>query len=396
MDETSAIKSSPGTFRFSGELFCSFFRLGLTAFGGPAMVAYIRQLAIEKNQWLDEATFRQGVAICQVIPGATAMQVAAYVGLRSGGPLGAIMAYLGFGLPAFLLMVILAALYQSTHDQAAIVAVFRGLQLVVIAIVAGAAVSFGRSTVKTWQDIVLGLGVAAFLVAGGSVVPAIAAAAIIGLFLYKQKHVATDNSLPPVAFTLSHLRTPLLLITVLLAGMALLYFGNRRLFHLSLVMVKVDFFAFGGGYGSLPLMFHEVVDVRHWLDGKTFLDGIALGQITPGPIVITATFVGYLVALLPGALVGTIGIFAPSLILLTAAVPYFDRIRHNAHFQRAMHGTLVSFVGLLLSVTVRFALAVEWGVLQGVLVALAFLALYRKVDMLWVVLGGAVFSFLLL
>ena len=382
--------------RFAAKLFFAFFRLGLTAFGGPAMVAYIRELAIKKNHWLSEESFKQGVAICQVIPGATAMQVAAYVGLRSGGPFGAIMAYVGFGLPAFLLMVVLAAFYQSAHDQATIVAIFRGLQIIVIALVASAALTFGRSTVRTWQDGVLGLGVTAYLVMQGNPVIAILAAAILGLFLYKKKHGSPEKPSPSsTAITLSHLKAPLLLTLALVAGMGLLYYNNRQLFNLSLVMVKVDFLAFGGGYGSIPLMFDEVVGAQKWLDGKAFMDGIALGQVTPGPIVITATFVGYLIAFLPGALIGTVSIFAPSLIMLTLAVPYADRIQNNSLFQRGMHGILVSFVGLLLSVTIRFILTVHWGVPQVLLMILAFLALRMKVDILWVVFAGATLSSLL-
>lgn len=398
MRESSApITATSDTPRFAGKLFFSFLRLGLTAFGGPAMVAYIRELAIKKNHWLSEESFKQGVAVCQVIPGATAMQVVAYVGLRSGGPFGAIMAYVGFGLPAFLLMVVLAAFYQSAHDHATIVAIFRGLQIIVIALVANAALTFGRSTIKTWQDGVLGLAVTAYLVMQGNPVIAILAAAILGLFLYRKKQSSPGKPSPSsTAITLSHLKTPLLLTLTLVAGMALLYYNNRQLFNLSLVMVKVDFLAFGGGYGSIPLMFDEVVGVQKWLDGKAFMDGIALGQVTPGPIVITATFVGYLIAFLPGALIGTVSIFAPSLIMLTLAVPYADRIQNNALFQRAMHGILVSFVGLLLSVTIRFILTVEWGMPQVSLAIIAFLALRMKVDMLWVVFAGAGISFLVL
>lgn len=398
MDESLALKTAtPDTLRFAGKLFFAFLRLGLTAFGGPAMVAYIRELAIKKNHWLSEESFKQGVAICQVIPGATAMQVAAYVGLRSGGPFGAIMAYVGFGLPAFLLMVVLAAFYQSAQDQATIVAIFRGLQIIVIALVANAALTFGQSTIKNWQDAVLGLTVTAYLVMQGNPVIAILAAAILGLFLYRKKQGLPAKSSPSsTAITFSHFKTPLLLTLALVVGMALLYYGNRQLFNLSLVMVKVDFLAFGGGYGSIPLMFNEVVGVQKWLDGKTFMDGIALGQVTPGPIVITATFVGYLIAFLPGALIGTISIFTPSLIMLTLAVPYADLIRKNSLFQRAMHGILVSFVGLLLSVTIRFIFTVHWGVPQVLLMILAFLALRLKVDILWVVFAGATLSSLFL
>ncbi len=398
MDQSPASRVSlSASLRFSGTIFFAFFRLGLTAFGGPAMVAYIRDLAIKKNHWLSEESFKQGVAICQVIPGATAMQVAAYVGLRSGGPFGAIMAYVGFGLPAFLLMVVLAALYQSAHDQATLVAIFKGLQVIVIALVANAAVNFGQSTIKHWQDGVLALGVTAYLVMQGNPVFAILAAAVFGLFLSRKKQGLPEKpSLPRDDITLAHLQTPILLTLALLLGMALLYFTNRPLFDLCLVMAKVDLLAFGGGYGSIPLMFNEVVGVRQWLDGKTFLDGIALGQITPGPIVITATFVGYLVAFLPGAVVGTVGIFTPSLIMLTLAVPYFDRLQNNALFQRGMHGVLVSFVGLLVAVTIRFIMTVPWTVPHVVLGFLGFLALRMKVDILWVVFVGAILSALVL
>jgi len=156
------------TATFTAKLFLAFLRLGLTAFGGPAMIPYIRVLAVRKNAWLTEESFKHGVAVCQSIPGATAMQVAAYVGLRAGGMLGAVATYVGFGFPAFLLMVALAALYDRAHDLAAVISAFNGLQVIVVALVANATVSFGHSTIKKRQDLLLGLGVAAFLTTQGS------------------------------------------------------------------------------------------------------------------------------------------------------------------------------------------------------------------------------------
>lgn len=135
---------------------------------------------------------------------------------------------------------------------------------------------------------------------------------------------------------------------------------------------------------------------QKWLDGKTFMDGIALGQVTPGPIVITATFVGYLIAFLPGALIGTVSIFTPSLIMLMLAVPYADRIQNNSLFQRGMQGVLVSFVGLLFLVTIRFILTVQGGLPQVLLIILVLQALRMKIDILWVVLAGAALSSLFL
>lgn len=379
------------------KLFLAFFRLGLTAFGGPAMIAYIRVLAVKKNGWVSEESFKQGVAVSQTIPGATAMQVAAYVGLRSGGPWGALAAYIGFGLPAFLLMVILAALYQSAHELAAVVSMFKGLQVIVSALVANATFNFGRSAIKIWQDIVLGLGVTVFLVLQGNPIIAILASSLLGLLLY-QKIDSKFMDEAPVSSSVSirDFKIPILLTATLLISMLLLFLVNRQLFDLSVVMTKVDFFAFGGGYGSVPLMFNEVVSSRHWLDSKVFMDGIALGQVTPGPIVITATFVGYLIAWLPGAIVGTMSIFAPSLIILTAVVPCFDRLQGSILFQRMMHGVLVSFVGLLLSVSIRFIVAIHWDIYQFVIVIFALVALRFKIDILWVVLVGSALSIILL
>jgi len=381
----------------AGRLFLAFLRLGLTAFGGPVMVAYIRDLAVKKNKWVTEESFSHGVAVSQSIPGATAMQVAAYVGLRAGGGLGALAAYVGFGLPAFLLMVALSAFYAKAHDLAAVVAIFKGLQVIVVALVANATLNFGGTSVKKWQDMLLGIGAAGFLLARGSPVVAIIASALLALVLYKDEDLSeADPGRYARGAIFKNLGTPVVLLLCLGAGILILFFLDQRLFDLSTLMLKVDLFAFGGGYASVPLMLHEVAGVRHWMDSSTFMNGIALGQVTPGPIVITATFVGYLIVGLPGALVGTISVFTPSLIILTTVVPYFDRLHNNALLQKGLRGALVSFVGLLLAVTIQFTMAVHWGIYQALIAGAAFLALRLRVDILWVVLAGAVVSTLFL
>jgi len=372
-------------------LFRAFFRLGLTAFGGPAMVAYIRQLAVREKGWLSDNSFKQGISLCQTIPGATAMQAAAYAGLRGGRPWGAVAAYLGFGLPAFILMVVLSAAYTRTHDLPAVISLFNGLQVIVVAMVANATLNFGRRYIRIPQDVFLGCLTAGFLALGGSPIIAIAVSAALGLLLYRQLHCQQENaavSLDPV----SHwrmVRPALLLCLFAIIALLLLYLLDDELFSLAFLMVKIDFFAFGGGYASVPLMLHEIVEVQHWMSSTVLMDGIALGQITPGPIVITATFAGYLLAGIPGAVVGTISIFTPSLFLLLLVVPYFDRLQHNPVLQRALHGILVSFVGLLLAVTLRFGVALDWNFLSFLVAGCAFTALRLKVDILWVVIVGA-------
>jgi chromate transporter len=376
-------------------LFLGFLRLGVTAFGGPAMVAYIRDLAVKKKRWLSEESFADGTALCQSIPGATAMQVAAYVGFRARGPAGALATFVGFGLPAFVLMVALSALYQVCRDLNVAASAFRGLHVIVVALVANAAVSFGRRSIKDWRDAVLACGAAAFLILRGSPFFGIAASAVVSLFFYRGGETAV-KSLHTASGTNTRNRLSLVLAAILSIGFALavLFVANRRLFNLAAVMLKVDIFAFGGGFASVPVMLHQVVDVRNWMDSRTFMDGIALGQITPGPIVITATFVGYQIAGWAGAIVGTAAIFSPSFLLVLITVPYLDLLRDSKIFGRALRGVLASFVGLLLAVTVQFSMNAPWNSRSIPLALAGFLALRFKIDVLWVVLAGAVLSIL--
>ena len=371
-------------------LFGSFLRLGVTAFGGPAMVAYIRDLAVQKKHWVSPESFADGTALCQTIPGATAMQVAAYVGLRARGAVGALAAFVGFGLPAFLLMTILSVLYTVSRDLQPVESAFRGLHVIVVALVANAMVNFGRSTIKNWRDAILACGAGAFLFGRGSPILAILASAGVGMILYHGVNLAIRSLQADVQP--GGRRAVFQVISAILAGGAVLVallVLDRRLFDLAALMMKVDVFAFGGGFASVPVMLHQVVDVRHWMDSRTFMDGIALGQVTPGPIVITATFVGYQIAGLAGALAGTVAIFSPSFLLVLITVPYFDRLQHSLLFRRALRGILASFVGLLLAVTVQFGIAASWTVPAIFLAMAAFAALWFKIDILWVVLVGA-------
>jgi chromate transporter len=309
-------------------LFLSFLRLGLTAFGGPTMVAYIGELAVKRNKWLDQESFKKGVALAQSIPGATAMQTAAYVGLRTKGIPGALATYVGFGLPAFLFMLILSWAYSRAGTLPWVASLFMGLQVIVVAIIANATYTFGRGALKGYPDIFIalaaasgfGLGVSPFLVIIG------AALAGIGLLSGKQRNESPGSQTTGGSAPLPFYQIFTICI-VALAGIIFLYLVDRKLFDLALLMLKIDLFAFGGGFASIPLMLQQIVHVRGWMDSKTFMDGIALGQVTPGPIVITATFVGYLVHGHPGAVIANIAIFTPSFLLLVISTTFFDKLQ---------------------------------------------------------------------
>ena len=377
------------------QLFLSFFRLGLTAFGGPSMVAYIRKMAVNQKNWLPIETFNDGVALSQIIPGATAMQVAAFVGLSLRGVSGAAVCFIGFGLPAFLMMIVFSMIYSYTFNLPVVISVFSGLQAIIVAIVANATLSFGRTTLKGWRELVVVVGSA--LLFGFNINPVIVilAAALGGLALIRSKHAGDDHS-PWSPQTQSPAKPLLFILSLAAIGFLILFLFQRQLFDLAALFVRIDLFAFGGGFASIPLMFHEVVKVRLWLDCPTFMNGIALGQVTPGPIVITATFIGFMLQGALGAMIATISIFLPSFCLVVGIAPYFDRLRSSVYFNRMIRGVLCSFVGLLFVVTVRFAGNVHWGIPHLLLGCAALIALLLKVDILWVVITGIISSALLL
>lgn len=375
-------------------IFIRFFRLGLTAFGGPAMIAHIRKMAVEKYHWLDEETFRNGVSLCQMIPGATAIQMAAYVGLKSRGLSGAAASFIGFGLPAFLIMLIFSALYKQARSLPVTIATFGGLQAIVVAIVAHAAFTFGRAWLKDWRGIIIALIGATMFGFGINPILVILAAATIGLGIYGKMNNAAALA---VAEGHPYSRKSFLLILLLtVVAFVLLFVFSKPLFDLAFLMSRIDLFAFGGGFSSLPIMFNAVFNQRAWMDSHTFMNGIVLGQITPGPIVITATFIGYFLYGPLGTVIATIFIFLPSFMLLVGIEPYFSRLRRSFYFNRAVQGVLCSFVGLLISVAIQFSMKISWDIPRILLACGAVAALSLNIDIAWIVLVGGIVSAIVL
>jgi chromate transporter len=389
MDPSPPVETKPST----ATLFLSFLLLGATAFGGPAMVEYIRRLSVEEKGWLDEISFRDGVALCTTVPGATAMQVAAYVGLRLRGVAGAAASFTGFGLPAFLLMMLLSAVYLEMQGIGMATSAFQGLKVMVVAIVAAAAAGFSRETLTEIRPLAIAGVAAALFLAGVSPIAIILLAGALGILAGTSLPARGGGAWGEGGTTIHAVLAIALSAAALLAALALL---SPPLADIFALMLRIDLFAFGGGQASLPLLFHEVVTARGWLDAPTFLDGIALGQVTPGPIVISATFIGYLLQGPAGGVVATLGIFLPSFLMVIGIAPYFPRIRDSPAMSRAFGGIVASFAGLLISVALLFGFQIPWDLPRGLIAAGAFIALMEKVRIHWVVIAGLVASLILL
>lgn len=376
-------------------LFGTFLRLGFTAFGGPATIAYIRKMVVEKKVWMDPEIFQDGVAFCQTIPGATAMQTSAYVGLRLRGVRGALLSFLGFGLPAFSLMMILSHLYIQFHHLPFLTSAFINLKALIVAIVANATISFGRTSLKNWRFFfIAGVSAILFLFQVHPII-VIILSAVSGFALIRQNQPPHKINVLDNRLTTLNKKYSLVVAGFIFVGYLGLFLLMPLGFRLAMLMIKIDLFAFGGGFAALPMMYHEFVERLSWMNASTFLDGISLGQITPGPIVITATFIGNWLCGFVGGIIATFSIFLPSFLMVIGLSPYFHKFQRFSWFQSVINGVMSSFVGLLLTVTFRFAGNVSWGPVQLVLASLCFLTIhFFKVDILWVILVFVIWSIL--
>jgi chromate transporter len=380
-------------------LFKRFLKLGAVAYGGPAMMGQIKQMVVGEYKWVKESDFLQGMALCQLIPGATMVQIVTYVGYRLRGFWGAFLASIAFVLPAFVALVILSALYFKMQTLPFIQVLFKVLGAIVIALVLNAGISLAKSILKDWKIILISVlsFVAFFYKLNILLVFVFAAAAALLLRPRINQPKAASSSEKPDQEKKKGKDYLLLglLASLILAGLLITYVLDPRLTYLCLILSKIGALAFGGGFTTIPLIQYEVVDRLNWLTTKEFLDGILMGQVTPGPILITSTFVGYKVSGLLGALMATIGVFFPSFFILVLLVPYHDRLRGMKTVRIIEQGILGSFIGMLGLVLYNFGRVSFVDIPSVIFAAVAFIALLKKVGLPYILLGGGIVSILL-
>lgn len=370
-------------------MFSFFFWIGLTAFGGLAMTAHVRKKIVDRKHWLDESTFDSGLALCQVIPGAIIMQLAAYIGLKLRGIKGAVICFIGFGLPAFLVMLILSIIYKHSKNIEGVELILSGLRVVIVAIVANAVYLFGRKNFKNSYDWIIAAIAAALFLTKLHPALVLVVAGFLGLALTHKEFTEQTERVRTKTF-----RFFLWVLLGVVAGAGILFIVNKEYFTLATIMLRIDLFSFGGGLASVPIMYNELVDLFGWFDEKTFMDGIILGQVTPGSIIIAATFFGYMHFGFLGSALATLAVFTPSFLILMGIIPFFDKLRSYPQFDKVINGILCSFVGLLTIVTYRFTIGIHWNIVHILFTVIAFALLIRKVDVIWIVLGAVLLSVL--
>lgn len=371
------------------DIFWAFFKMGLTAFG-PAMASEAKKSIVKRKHWLGETDFLNGLALAQFLPGATFVTLTIFMGYHMRRLAGAAASFTGFLLPPTALMLLLSALYFRYSSLPLVETAFRGVEAVVVALIANVVFDLGRSAIKDWQTFlvaVVSLAVAWF---NQNMFLIILFSAVLSIIFFIPWRQGTGSESPCLAGSKEMYQwreiATVLAVAVGIAGLSAVY---PLLLQLEGVFFRIGILVFGNGFTMIPLIEQQVVSVHHWLNLDQFTVGIALGQITPGPVVITATFVGYKVAGIWGALAATVGIFAPCFILVVLVMPIYTKIKENPWVKAIFKGIIASFIGLMVVVVIGMGRHSLTGYPTAVL-SVATLAVLRftRIDVLWVVLGG--------
>lgn len=343
-----------------------FLRLGLLGFGGPvALVGQMERELVTERHWLTKAQMREAIAVCQSLPGPLAIQVGIFIAYLRGGQRGAWAGGWAFILPNFLIVVTLAALYRHLGGLQPVAAIFYGVSPAVIALIVHSCYRLAKLGMEDRLQWVLAvLCFVITIVLKAEVALLFIGSGIIGM-LYYGTLVRRRLSTPPLSVVI-----PALAAAPIPAAASVSTIGKLLFFFL-----KAGALTFGSGLVIVPFLQQGVVQEYGWLNEHDFLVAVAIGMISPGPVVITATFVGYLVAGFWGSLAATIGIFVPSFVLVLVAAPILARHRSNLNVQGFIKGAYAAAIGTILGACVmlgRIAIG-DWFTASIALAALAIL-----------------------
>jgi chromate transporter len=357
-----------------------FLRLGLTSFGGPAAhIALLHYEVVVRRRWVSDAEFAELIALTNLIPGPNSTEMGIHIGRRVAGWPGFLIAGVCFILPAALMVAALAVAYVEYGRTPPVRTVMGGIAPVVIAIIAHATATIGRSTIRTLTGLIIAVGAGALALAG-----------VNELLLLALAGAASGLSARALGWTI-----------VLAAGPAAGAQGATAaagvaLSSLFLFFLKIGSILFGSGYVLVAFLRADLVERWGWLTDQQLLDAIAVGQFTPGPLFTTATFIGYVLRGPAGALLATIGIFLPAFVFVALTQPLLPALRRSALAQRFLHGVVAASIGLMAAVAVQLAATALRSAVPVLVAAAAFVTLARwRVNSVWLVLAGALLSWLL-
>ena len=367
-----------------GDLLLYFLRLGTTGFGGPvALVGYMQRDLVEERRWFTPEEYREGLALAQLAPGPLAAQLAMYLGWVRGGAMGAALVGLAFVLPSFVMVVAIALAYLRYGGMPWMQGAFYGIGAAVIAIVARSAARLTGLTLARDPLLWALFGVAAVVTAWteSEIVWVFIGAGLVALV------ARTGLSPSPGTATALGLLPP-----ALLTGLTGQPASGATLLRIATYFTEAGAFVFGSGLAIVPFLHAGVVQRYGWLDERQFLDAVAVAMITPGPVVITVGFIGYLVAGASGAVVAALATFLPCYVFTVIPAPHFRRLSRNRAIKAFVDGVTAAATGAIAGavfVLGRRAL-VDATTVAVALVTLLVLVRFRRVpEPLIIVIAGA-------
>jgi chromate transporter len=387
-------ESEPSASATLSELALLFLRLGLTAFGGPAAhIALMQAEVVERRKWLTKEEFLDLLGASNLIPGPSSTELAIHIGFRLARWQGLLLAGICFILPAFLLVMGIAWIYVTFARLPQVAGVLYGVKPVVIAVVLQALWNLGRTALKT--RFLVGIGIVATVVAFLSVSP-LAVLFGAGAITGGRQWIANreKGDIAPL-LSLLGLIAALVALPLLLGrfGATSSVLGWRSLFW---VFLKFGSIVYGSGYVLLAFLRADLVARLGWLSSAQLLDAIAVGQVTPGPVFTTATFIGFVLDGPRGAIIATVGMFLPAFLFVAISGPLVPRLRKSPLAGAFLDGVNVASLALMAVVTWELGRA---AIVDGITVVLALISallLFRlRVNSLWLVLGGAITGLLL-
>ena len=380
------------------ELARLFLKLGIIAFGGPAAhIAMMEDEVVTRRGWIDRQHFLDLIGATNLIPGPNSTEMTMHIGFERAGWPGLFVAGSCFILPATAITAALAWLYVAYGTLPAVEPFLLGIKPAVIAVILGAIWRLGKPAVKDWRFAVLGAAVAAALFIGFGEIPALLAGGLLGMLWFRttrQRDSGTADRLLPILFLQSTRDTAAAATATaatVTAGAVAFSLGKLFLFF-----VKIGAVLYGSGYVLVAFLEGGLVEDYGWLTQSQLVDAIAIGQVTPGPVLSTATFIGYVLDGLPGAAVATFGIFLPSFFFVMLLNPLIPRLRRSVWLSAFLDAVNVAALGLMAAVTIRLGVGVltSWHA-WAIALAAAVLVLRFRVNAAWLVLGGALVGWLL-
>lgn len=367
-----------------------FLKLGATGFGGPVALANaIRSDLVERLHWLSEEEYDRGLTIAAACPGPMAYQLGVYCGYVAHGALGGVLVGLAFAFAPFVLVTAMAALYVHFAASDMTRGLFYGVGPVVVALILKGWWSLGLKTLKrdapAW--VVAGIALVVTILVQRELTVLFIAAGLLGIWIFAPRPTVAQPETPaspPTRSTLRSQAAPLLL--AVLPGL-----GGVPSWDLFAFFFRTGLMVFGSGLVIVSFVKAYIVDQYHWMSERTFLDAVAIGMISPGPVVITATFVGFIVGGFSGALASTVGIFLPSIIFTVLGTPLLLRYRKNPYVMGFVRGVTVAVVGVLAGTAYLVGKPVigDWLTALILIAVLAVPRLGKKIPDQVLVLAGA-------